>query len=159
MANMSQSVDARQWPDKLNAPKPDAIQRLLVDFWQEQRILADQLARGEQLLAASTVSELRTIVLSMMLALNGIERPAATRHLNDYLSENQRRALEQTLKLPAVDADSWIGQAVALTVIYRWYAPQLVERHNLVYPQRLEEEVWSNLRSALPAWPAEVTTD
>lgn len=156
---MSQSADAHQWPDKLNAPIPVTVQQMLVDFWQTQRTLADQLARGELLLVANTIYELRTIVLSMMLALNGIERPIATRHLNGYLSENQRRVLEQTLKLPSVDADGWIGQSVALTVIYRWYAPQLVERHHLVYPQVLEDEVWTELRNTLPSWPAKVTTD
>ncbi len=50
-------------------------------------------------------------------------------------------------------------RAVALVVIYRWYAPQLVEQYKLAYPQALEAEVWRQLQHELPDWPLTVTTE
>lgn len=149
---------SRQWPDLLSTPESSEIERMLVRFWEILRQLSDLLNRGEQLLASESMLELRTTVIDMMLALNGIRRPAGTHHLNSYLSEKQRAALERTLLAPEVDAETWIGAAVALVVIYRWYAPQLVERHGLTYPSDLEIATWQALRQALPDWPAEVTT-
>lgn len=93
-----------------------------------------------------------------MLALNGIAWPSSDLHLNLYLSARQRAALERTLIAPAASGESWIGQAVALTVIYRWYAPQLAAAFGLEQPAGLEAEVWAELRAAVYGWPAEVST-
>jgi len=151
------------WPDRLEAPDSARVQQHLSAFWETLERLPDLITRGEQLLAAEITHELRAIVLEMMLALNGIQRPTASRHLNSYLSASQRAAIERTLIAPAVDSDvngdSWIGQAVALVVIQRWYAPQLVDRFDLIYPQHLEERVWKTLRANLPDWPAYVTSE
>ncbi|HXF62390.1 MAG TPA: hypothetical protein VNK95_12280 [Caldilineaceae bacterium] len=146
------------WPDLLHPPDPAAVQMLLERFWDDLVELADLLPRQELLLAAERVARLRATVLAMMLALNGIERPPATRHLNGYLGPSQRAALEKTLVAPTGAAEDWLGQAVALVVIYRWYAPQLVERYQLRYPSDREAAVWATLRDALPAWPQAVTT-
>jgi hypothetical protein len=98
----------------------------------------------------------------MMLALNGIQRPA-TRDLNTYLSANQRAALEKTLLLPSIDPGEWpdacVGQAVSLVVIYRWYAPQLVAKYALRYPASQEQSAWDTLLEKLPTWPKEITTE
>ena len=151
------------WPDTLDSPDSARAQQLLSAFWGTLERLPDLIRRDEQLLAAEVTHELRGIVLEMMLALNGIQRPAASAHLNSYLSASQRAAIERTLIAPSVDdnvdGDSWIGQAVALVVIQRWYAPQLVKRFDLIYPQPLEERVWKTLRTNLPDWPAYVTSE
>jgi len=149
----------KRWPDPLETPEPDRIQRALEAFWETLARLPDLLARDEQLLAAETTHALRALVLELMLALNGIRPPAGSRHLNIYLSDRQRAALERTLVAPRVGGDSWVGQAVALVVIYRWYAPQLVKRHRLVYPQTREAETWRALRDGIPGWPAHVTSE
>ena len=52
-----------------------------------------------------------------------------------------------------------IGQAVSLVVIYRWYAPQLVAKHKLRYPQAEESAAWDALVAKLPTWPRKITTD
>ncbi len=155
---MNKTTD-RRWPDPLEAPDPARVQQTLEEFWKILAWLPDLLARDEQLLAAETIYALRALVLELMLALNGIRRPAASAYLNIYLSERQRVALEQTLVAPRVGNESWIGQAVALVVIYRWYAPQLVERHRLTYPQAQEEEAWRALRDGVPGWPAHITSE
>jgi len=93
------------------------------------------------------------------LALNGIQYPAGTQHLNGYLGDSQRAALEKTLVLSEVGPSGWIGQAVALVVIYRWYAPQLVERYGLRYPLILEEETWAKLTAEIAEWPESVSTE
>ena len=156
---MADTPYTRQWRDALAAPESHEVEQMLIRFWNILRQLPDLLNRDEQLLASETMATLRTTVIDMMLALNGIQRPAGTRHLNSYLSENQRIALERSLLALEVSAETWIGQAVALVVIYRWYAPQLVERHRLTYPSTLEAGTWQALCQGLPKWPAEITTD
>jgi hypothetical protein len=148
-----------QWPDPLQKPTATAVAALLTDFWQLLQPLPDLLQRQEHLLAEQLTSRLRGVIIEMMLALNGIQWPTDTRHLNGYLSASQRAALEKTLVVPTVSAESWIGRAVALVVIYRWYAPQLVEKFDLAYPQALETQVWAHLQQCIPDWPLSVTTD
>ena len=148
------------WPDHLQPPSPAHIQDLLDAFWPDLAVLADLLPRNQFLLAAEQLHTLRNHILQMMLALNGIQRPA-TRDLNTYLSANQRAALEKTLLLPSVDprdgADGWVGQAVSLVVIYRWYALQLIAKFKLNYPQAQEQAAWATLVAKLPNWPASIT--
>ncbi len=146
------------WPDPLQPVQPDQVAGLLAAFWETLADLPDLVARNEHLLAAEMTAALRATVLRMMLALNGIERPPATRHLNTYLGASQRAAIEKTLLAPAVAGESWIGQSVALVVIYRWYAPQLVEKHALAYPQTAEDAALAALQR-LPDWPLAITTD
>jgi hypothetical protein len=151
-------MSAQLWPDPLLPPEPDDIQALLARFWNCLAALADLLPEGECLLAAEQVAEARAVVIQLMLALNGIQRPPDTHRLNRYLSPAQRAALEKTLAAPTADAAAWVGQAVALVVIYRWYAPQLVDRYALHYPSAAEQNAWAALSHALPGWPQAVTT-
>ncbi len=146
------------WPDALSRPEPDRVQLLLIEFWQRLRALPDLLIREEHLLAERNTAGLRDLIIEMMLALNGVQWPPATVHLNCYLGASQRAAIEKTLVAPTVNDDSWIGRAVALVVIYRWYAPQLVEKYGLEYPQALEDKTWTQLQREVPAWPLTVTT-
>ncbi len=149
----------KKWPDPLSRPEPARIPWLLEAFWRQLRSLPDLINRAEYLLAERSIATLRDWVIEMMLALNGIQWPTDTKHLNIYLGASQRAALEKTLVMPAVSGDSWLGCAVALVVIYRWYAPQLVEQYNLTYPQALEAEVWAHLQRELPDWPLTITTE
>lgn len=155
----TQSPLPGQWPDPLCAPTAAAVEAHLCEFWQLLQRLPTLLQRQEHLLAEHLTTQLRGIIIEMMLALNGIQWPAGTRHLNGYLSASQRAALEKTLVAPIVSVESWLGRAVALVVIYRWYAPQLVEKFAVTYPQALEEEVWQLLQRELPDWPLTITTD
>jgi hypothetical protein len=111
------------------------------------------------LLAAQQIASLRSLVIEMMLAMNGIAYPVGTRHLNIYLGESQRRALVKTLTVAEPGRRAWIGCAVSLLVIYRWYAPQLVERYSLSYPQALEDKTLAELSERLPEWPMQIRTD
>ncbi|MEZ4616909.1 MAG: hypothetical protein R2867_15585 [Caldilineaceae bacterium] len=148
-----------RWPDPLQHPDPTAVAELLQHFWRLLETLPDLLNRQEYLLADRLTFELRGTVLEMMLALNGIQWPRGTGHLNSYLSAQQRAAIEKTLVLPATSVEGWIGRAVALLVIYRWYAPQLVDHFQIPYPHDLEAEVSHILQSQLADWPLTVTTD
>lgn len=148
-----------QWPDVLQAPTAAAVEANLGKFWQLLQPMPELLQRQEHLLAEHLTTQLRSVIIEMMLALNGIQWPSGTQHLNGYLSASQRAALEKTLMAPTVSGESWLGRAVALVVIYRWYAPQLVEKFAVPYPQALETEVWQCLQRDLPDWPLTVTTD
>lgn len=155
---MNAATPAHRWPDQLHKSEAAPVAALLRTFWQLLAHLPDLINRQEHLLADHLTTQLRGVVLEMMLALNGIQWPAGTRHLNGYLSAQQRAAIEKTMVLPHVSAEAWIGRAVALIVIYRWYAPQLVDHFQLPYPQTLETEAWAALQQ-LPDWPLAVTTD
>jgi len=146
------------WPDPLNPTDAAHIQAALEQFWHILATLPDLIERRENLLAADATAQLRRLVVEMMLALNGIAYPTHTGHLNAYLSDKQRAAIEKTLLTPSIGAESWIGQAVALVVIYRWYAPQLVDKYRLSYPQAAEEAAWLRLRR-LPDWPLVIATE
>lgn len=147
------------WPDPLQRGEAAEVAQLLENFWQQLALLPDLLIREEHLLCATCTNELRQIVLRMMLALNGIAYPAGTCHLNTYLSASQRAAIEKTLIAPFVAAESWIGQAVALVVIFRWYAVQLVDAYGVPAAYSLEQETLALLQARLPNWPANITTD
>lgn len=147
------------WPDPLEPPDPARAAQALADFWQTLARLPGLVNRDEHLLAERATAALREIVLELMLAANGIRPPAATAHLNGYLGESQRRALEKTLVAPTPSAAAWIGRAVACVTIYRWYAPQIVARFGVEYPSALEEAVLAQVRAALPQWPAYVETE
>ena len=147
------------WPDALKPAERSEVAQLLTDFWEQLALLPDLLERDEHLLCAACTGELHRIVLRMMLALNGIAYPVGTRHLNGYLSPSQRAAIEKTLVAPFVGAESWIGQAVALVVIFRWYAPQLAAAFDLPPAPELERATLAQLHQRLPDWPATITTD
>jgi hypothetical protein len=148
-----------RWPDPLQRPDPMQVELLLAEFWRSLRRLPDLLLRHEYLLAGQLVAQIRQTVVELMLALNGIRWPVATTHLNSYLSPSQRAALHKTLLLSEVSSEAWIGCAVALVVIYRWYAPQLVQRFGLTYPQQLEDETLIHLQQTLADWPLSITTE
>lgn len=146
------------WTESLQPPDRTRIQTALEEFWTLLGDLTELLAAQELLLGAERITALRCVVLELMLALNGIRRPPGTRSLNGYLSERQRMALEKTLAAPDPSHTALVGQAVALVVIYRWYAPQLVATLGLAYPDTLEHEVWQALAQRLPDWPLSITT-
>lgn len=151
-------TNSTTYPDSLTRAAAPGVTALLGRFWTELAPLADLLARDEQLLCAQVLGQARQTVVEMMLALNGIAWPPGTRHLNSYLGASQRTAIERTLLLPQVGRDGWIGQAVALTVIYRWYAPQLVEAYAVTYPHAAETATLAALHT-LPEWPLAITSD
>lgn len=135
-----------------------AVQAGLTAFWQSLAHLPAAINREEHLAAASLLHSVRSVLTDLVVALNGATRPASPARLNPYLGPAQREAFEKTLRHSANYTESWIGQAVALIVLYRWYAPQLVEMYNLAYPARLEESVLALLCVEVPGWPAHITT-
>ena len=149
----------QRWPDALLRPTQADVAQLLRGFWLELADLPGLLKRDEHLLTAACTAALRRYVLEMMLALNGITYPPGTTNLNTYLGPSQRAAMEKTLLMPAVAGESWIGQSVALVVIYRWYAPQLVSAYSLAYDDGLEATTLTRLQAELPDWPIAITTD
>lgn len=147
------------WPDSLQPPSAQHVGDLLLLFWTTLEQIGELLAKDELLLAHTQAFTLHGIVLEMMLALNGIKQPIHTKDLNCYLSDRQRAVIEKTLILPKIEAGGWIGQAVALVTIYRWYAPQLTDKFSLNYPSALEERVQDKLVQLLPGWPRTISTD
>ena len=106
--------------------------------------------------AARHLDDARQVLIDLVVALNGADRPPSPSRVNQYLGPLQRDAFEKTLPVRAATAESWIGQAVALIVLYRWYAPQLVEIHPIDYPTALEKSVLALLSAEVDGWPAMV---
>jgi hypothetical protein len=147
------------WPDALRKPESADVAALLEAFWLEIETLPALLAEDEMILAEALTARLRRIVMELMLAMNGIAWPEGTTHLNGYLGNSQRMVLERTLRAPNASAETWLARAVALTVIYRWYAPQCAERFGVAHPDTTEARVWAALYTGIPGWPQTLTTE
>ena len=105
-----------------------------------------------------------TGVLALPQAEGGHVRQEEGPPLQD-LGQAQLEAFEKSLELRKTGRRreegtraNWIGQAVALVVLYRWYAPQLAEKYSLNYPRLAEDRVLAYLNSEMKNWPARITT-
>lgn len=142
----------------LQAGNPSAVQSDLIAFWRSLALLPAALNREEHLAASALLGSTRAVLTALVVALNGATRPPSPARINPYLGPAQREAFEKTLRQSATQTESWIGQAVALVVLYRWYAPQLAEMYSLPYPTDLERTVLALLSAEVPGWPARITT-
>lgn len=139
-------------------PDAESVASALAYFWVQLARLPAALNRQETLAAHRLLSESRRALIDLVVALNGAQRPAAVARVNQYLGPAQLEAFQKTLPLPQPNHEGWIGQAVALIVLYRWYAPQLVEMYNIPYPRALERTALSLLASEVQGWPALIQT-
>lgn len=157
------------WPDTLSAPPPTEVEDMLQTVWRILAELPTLYQRGETLLLHSRIQPLRKQIIAMMLAANGIRYPSNTQNLNLYLGDSQRAALEKTLILPPAPPQSdnpvmdmrnhAVAQALALVVIYQWYAPQLAQKYAITVPMQLEQDTLAHLAANIPIWPKQITTD
>lgn len=144
---------------RLSRADEDEVEAGLRSFWLELADLPAVVNRREHLAAVSLLDRARNHLVNLIVAVNGARRPPSTTRVNQYLGPSQREALEKTLVCPSPSPDAWIAQAVALIVIYRWYAPQLREHfHQELAPTRLEETVLALLAAEIDGWPARITT-
>ena len=146
----------------LSPPDRHAIGAQLAQFWLLLAQLPAVLERREDLAAHALLAEMRALLLDLVVALNGAARPRSTARINQFLGPRQRDAFEKTLDMgrsgPGSPRASWIGQAVALVVLYRWYAPQLCEIWPEPYPQQAEDTVLALLHAQINGWPAAIET-
>jgi hypothetical protein len=146
------------WP-ALNQADPDTVMAALGYFWSSLSRLPAVLNRREHLATAALINDVRHVLIDLVVALNGAQRPPSPARTNQYLGPSQRQAFEKTLPNKEVDVTVFIGQAVALIVLYRWYAPQLVEMYQIPYPHALERTVLSLLSAEVDGWPALIKTE
>lgn len=146
-------------------PDVEAVDTNLGRFWLLLARLPAVLGRQEQLAAHLLLTEMGTLLIDLVVSLNGGSRPQTKARINQYLGQAQLEAFEKSLGLRKSmwrgELDSganWIGQAVALVVLYRWYAPQLAEKHSLTYPRLAEDCVLTYLKAELKNWPAHIRT-
>ena len=150
----------------LYPPDSSEVDSQLGQFWLLLARLPAVLNRQERLAAHALLTELRTLMIDLVVCLNGASRPRARARINQYLGEAQREAFERSLgssqpilRNASEGSTNWMGQAVALVVLYRWYAPQLAEQHDLSYPQSVEDTVLALLHAEIEGWPAYIATD
>lgn len=146
-------------PAQLRAPNAAYLDDLFATYWLTLEAIAALLSDGELVVAEERVSVLRGTILGMMLAANGIQRPTFQSQINQYLGESQRVALEKTLVAHGSARESIVGRVVALTVIYQWYAPQLVARYGVVEPVDDVQRVLHLLSKCVPEWPLTIATE
>ncbi len=148
----------------LGQPDPDLVRAQLVQFWLLLAQLPAVLGRQEDLAAHTLLAETRALLVDLVVALNGATRPRTTVRVNQFLGPEQLHAFEKSLGMGSTSSgasspnSSWIGQAVALIVLYRWYAPQLSEIFRAPYPQQAEDTVLALLRARINGWPAVIET-
>ena len=150
---------------QLGPPNVKKVEENLARFWLLLGRLPAVVGRQEGLAAHALVADIRMLLVDLVVALNGAERPQSRARINQYLGPAQLEAFENSMGLPqtvqrqeAIQGPNWVGQAVSLVVLYRWYAPQLVERHGIRYPQAAEDAVLALLRAELETWPAQIST-
>ena len=143
----------------------DSIDSQLRQFWLLLARLPAVVGRHEQLAAHLLLAEIGALLIDLVVSLNGGTRPRARARINRYLGQAQLEAFEKSLELRKTGRRreegtraNWIGQAVALVVLYRWYAPQLAEKYSLNYPRLAEDRVLAYLNSEMKNWPARITT-
>lgn len=146
-------------------PDIETIDRQLTRFWLLLARLPAVVGRQEQLAAHLLLTELGTLLIDLVVSLNGGSRPQTRARINQYLGPAQREAFEKSLGLrnsgrqsDVGNSANWTGQAVALVVLYRWYAPQLAQKYSLTYPRPAEDSVLAYLADELKNWPASITT-
>ena len=161
--NRGKSVGGRG--PALASPDTDLIDMQLRRFWLLLAQLPAVVRRREQLAAHALLSELRALLIDLVVSLNGARRPQVRARINQYLGPAQREAFEKSLGYRqatpgsgAATGFNWIGQSVSLVVLYRWYAPQLAQRHSLSYPKNAEETVLALLSAELENWPSNIAT-
>lgn len=159
VSNPSPDAQAAIGAAPLRPADPARIQATLADFWLELAAAAVQIAAQDQLAAHARLTALRHHLLVCMVGLNGADLPEDLDGIARLLGPSQRAAIEKTLAAPQVDARAWIGQAVSLVVIYRWYAPQLVEKFGLAYPAQVESTALERVGRFLPDWPLTITSE
>ena len=150
----------------LSPPDSREVDLQLGRFWLLLARLPAVLKRRERLAAHALLTELRTLMIDLVVSLNGASRPQSTARINQYLGKAQREAFEKGLGIPQTyllkgsdGSTNWIGQAVALVVLYRWYAPQLAEKHALPFPHPAEDTVLALLSTEIEGWPAFIATE
>ena len=149
----------------LSPANAENVSAQLDRFWILLARLPAAVNRQEHLAAHVLLAELRSLLVDLVVGLNGAERPQESARINLFLGGAQREAFESSLGTNqfvsgsrAVNSSGWIGQAVALIVLYRWYAPQLAEIYATPYPYQVEETVLGFLRAEIDGWPAQITT-
>lgn len=117
MQGKSQLPTQAQWPDPLQPSSAIAVEAHLVAFWQLLQQLPELVQRQEHLLAEHLTTQLRGVIIEMMLALNGIQWPRRTRHLNRYLSASQNAWFykRRSSRRPLVRKAGWGGP-------WRWWS-------------------------------------
>lgn len=154
------------WRGDAPACSPGQADRVHTDlrgFWLLLARLPAAVNRDEHLAALHLLSQARMTLVDLVAALNGVTRPDTPLRINRFLGPAQREAFERSATLTAgLSAQSWIGQAVALLVLYRWYAPQLIEMYALTEQQprlaRLERSILAHLSAQIDGWPARIQT-
>lgn len=151
--------------EALSPPDTKEVDAQLCRFWLLLARLPAAVKRQEKLAAHALLSEMRILLIDLVVSLNGANRPQTRARINQYLGKAQREAFERSMGIHqpsqrrgGEDSADWIGQAVALVVLYRWYAPQLVEKYALAYPQPAEDAVLSLLVAEMENWPAHIAT-
>lgn len=148
---------AMPWP-ALSPPDPDTVAATLDYFWSSLSRLPAVLNRREHLAAAELLTVVRHALIDLVVALNGAQRPPSVARINQYLGPSQLEAFEKTLCGGEGSEAAFIGQAVALIVLYRWYAPQVVQMYGIANPTALEHTVLALLSAEVEGWPALIQT-
>lgn len=109
------------------------------------------LGRGELLVSRQGLAILQNLLIDLFLLENG-GRPGGVKHLNRYLTAEQRDALAACPPLE-LTRDALLGSIVAVARLFLPRARRLMRAHDLPYPEAFEREVLEYLRRTLGVAP------
>jgi predicted nucleotidyltransferase len=129
---------------------PETVAKLVREFFRILALAPVGLGREEYLVALWGIDLLRRLTVDLMLEENGVgpsERGGAL-HLNQFLTEQQRRELESLPPLTAT-RDSLLAADQAIAAIFLPRARTLAGNIGMVWPEALEVAARKHLRAQL----------
>jgi predicted nucleotidyltransferase len=132
------------------AATPDAVRRLVNEFYRILGLAPVGIGRGEYLVSLSGVELLRRLAIDLMMEENGIgpaERGGAL-HVNTLLTAEQRSELEG-LPPVAADRDSLLTADKALAAVFLPRARALAAKIGMAWPDSLEQATRRHLKAEL----------
>jgi hypothetical protein len=128
----------------------ETVAKLVREFFRILALAPVGLGRGEYLVALWGIDLLRRLTVDLILEENGVgpsERGGAL-HLNQFLTEQQRRELESLPPLTAT-RESLLAADQAIAAIFLLRARALAGKIGMAWPEALEAAARRHLRAQL----------
>lgn len=135
-------------------PPFDGEKTLRVDvaeLWRMTLLLPIMIGRQEYLRLFQGIGIKYGFLLNLLVRGRGNPRAVGAKKLNDLLHPEDKILLEQTIRVPALDAVSLAEADLRLAAIVRDRGPECCTRIGTPYPQEWEEVTRKRLQKELPA--------
>lgn len=129
---------------------PQAL-ALLQEFWRCISLLPSVIGRRERLVAVQGLAVELSLVSELLLLGAGVVRDRGVKHLNAYLPEADRRALEANILPTALSEEALAAAHLRLARLVQQRGPKIAAQHGVDYPTALERVVLETVHAQLAA--------